>query len=69
LKEQVSASSLGIHKTGGPPGDSRMEGEPGTVQRGNDGERDKNRHVFLPLAVLRSALFQDPGAFFSSFKH
>jgi hypothetical protein len=61
--------SLGVHETGGPPGEMRVEGGSGTVQRGNDGKRDKNRHVFLPLTVLRSALSQDPGALFWSFKH
>ena len=41
----------------------------GTAQRGNDGEQDKNRHVFLTLTVFRSALSQDPGALSWSLKH
>ena len=46
--------SLGVHKTGGPLGERRLEAEPGTAQRGNDGERDKNGTCSNPWPLLPS---------------
>jgi hypothetical protein len=47
----------------------RVEGGWELCRGGNDGEQDKNRHVFLTLTVFRSALSQDPGALSWSLKH